>query len=187
LICKSGIFVFILSLSLLYSCENDIEKVKLVTEKDILPVETASNLTILYSDSAKIKMRVQAKKMNRYAGEDPYTEMEGGVKLEFFNDSLFVTTILTSNKAFRKDKEQIMEAMENVTVINSKNEKLNTEHLIWDESESRIFTTEFVKITTENNIIFGEGFESNQQFTNYKIFKIRGTINLKNNANSQNP
>ena len=41
-------------------------------------------------------------------------------------------------------------------------------------------TARFVKITTADEIIFGDGFESNQDFTKYKIFKIRGTISLKN-------
>ena len=36
----------------------------------------------------------------------------------------------------------------------------------------------FVKITTEDEIIMGEGFESNQSFTKFKIKKIKGTISL---------
>jgi hypothetical protein len=50
------------------------------------------------------------------------------------------------------------------------------EHLIWDRAENKIYSNEFVKITTDDEIIMGEGFESNEQFTKYRILKPKGTI-----------
>ena len=64
-------------------------------------------------------------------------------------------------------------------VVNKKGETLNTEHLIWEEKTEKIHTDEFVKITTEDEVIFGHGFESNQDFSKYRIKKIKGTIDLK--------
>ena len=69
-----------------------------------------------------------------------------------------------------------MEAKGDVVFINEVGEKLNTEHLIWNQKEERIYSEEFVKITTADEIIWGEGFESNQSFTNFKIKHIKGTI-----------
>ena len=76
-------------------------------------------------------------------------------------------------------KVEIMEAKNNVVVVNEKGEQLNTEHLTWDKKQSLIYTKEFVKITTAEEIIYGNGLESNQSFTKYKIKDIKGTINLK--------
>ena len=61
-------------------------------------------------------------------------------------------------------------------MINELGEKLNTEHLIWLQEEERIYSEVFVKITTEDEIIMGDGFESNESFTNFKITHITGTI-----------
>jgi len=36
-----------------------------------------------------------------------------------------------------------------------------------------------VKITTADEVIYGDGLESNQDFTKYKIKNIKGTIHLK--------
>ena len=72
-----------------------------------------------------------------------------------------------------------MEAKRNVVVVNEKGEKLNTEHLIWEEEGDRITSDAFVKITTADEILMGEGLESNQSFTKYRIKKIKGTIRLK--------
>jgi len=168
-------------------CENDIEKVKLVTSKDRTPVEHATGLNIVYSDSSEMKVRVVAKLMNRYQGEDPYTEMPEGVKVEFFDKDLKPSTTMTAKRAVKREKAQQMEAFGNVEVVNAKGEKLNTEHLVWNEITKKISSEEFVKITTPDKIIYGKGFESNQDFTSYRIFKITGTINISRNENTPNP
>ncbi|MFN5325121.1 MAG: LPS export ABC transporter periplasmic protein LptC [Bacteroidota bacterium] len=172
---------------LLVSCENDIEKVNLVTTKQNLPIESASGLTIHYSDSAVVRVKVKAKTMNRYTGDDPYTELPDGIRVEFFDKFKKTSTTLTASRAIKKERSQTMEAFGNVEVVNVKNEKLNTEHLVWNEMTKKISSNEFVKITTPDKIIYGKGFESNQDFTNYRIFKITGTININRYENTSNP
>jgi hypothetical protein len=46
-------FILVLLIILLAGCENDIEKVKLITAQKEIPIETATGLEIIYSDSAK--------------------------------------------------------------------------------------------------------------------------------------
>lgn len=59
----------------------------------------------------------------------------------------------------------------NVEAISVKGDKLNTEELTWNQKTQKISSDKFVKITTRDEIIFGDGFESNQDLTNYKIKK----------------
>lgn len=169
------------------ACENDLERVKLVTGRDRLPVEVSTGMTILYSDSGLVKVRIAAAEMHRFDSDSPYTELPKGVKVEFFGPDLTITSTLTSRYAIRKDRDQITEARTDVVVINQKGEKLNTEHLVWDEQKARIYSNEFVKITTPDKIIYGDGFEADQSFTNYKIYKIKGTINIDANEHATNP
>ena len=178
-------FILVGSLSMLLfsSCENDIAKVKLITSQDHLPVESAKNIRILYSDSARVQVQITSPLMNRYNTKGTYLEMPRGVKLLFFAeqgpaDTTNVRSRLTANYAIRYEKERKMEARNNVVVINDKGEQLNTEHLVWDEVQEKIYSEGFVKITTPEEIIYGQGFESNQNFTKYKIFNIKGTISL---------
>ena len=107
--------------------------------------------------------------------------------MEFYDPQMEVSSTLTSNYAIRKEKENTIEAKDDVVVVNVKGEKLNTEQLIWNERTSKIYSNEFVKITTPDKIIFGNGFESNQDFTNYKIFSIKGTINITQDEHTQDP
>ena len=55
---------------------------------------------------------------------------------------------------------------------------MNTEQLIWDIGQKRIISDAFVKITTADEIIYGDGLESNQEFTKYIIKNIKGIISV---------
>ena len=170
---------FILISVLFFSCENDIEKIKIITSKEKSPIESARNIEILYSDSGIVRTQIISPELNRYISDKPYLELPKGVKVLFFNDSMKVQSWLTANYAKKYEREKKMEAKNNVVVVNEKGDQLNTEHLIWDEQQEKIFSDAFVKITTADEIIYGDGLEANQNFTQYKIFNIKGTINLK--------
>ena len=73
-------------------------------------------------------------------------------------------------------RKNLMEAKKQ-SAKNVKGDLLETEHLIWNEKEI-VYTEEFVKITTKNEVIYGKGLVSNQDFTKYTIKKISGTIML---------
>lgn len=163
------------------ACENDIEKVKIITGKKAIPAERGKDVEIIYSDSAKIKARLLAKELNRYIEKQPYIEMPKGIKLYFYDNNQKVNSTLTSQyaKVLQYPDNNIMEAKRKVVVVNEKNETLQTEHLVWNQKEEKIISDAYVTITTKDEIIMGDGLESNQSFTKYKIKKMKGTINLK--------
>lgn len=161
------------------SCANDPEKVKKVTQKDTLPLQTALGVDVLFTDSAQLKIHLTAPKVEQYAGNRDYEEMTKGVRVEFYDDSGKVDSYLTANYAIRRVKDNRMEAKNDVVVVNTKGEKLNTEHLIWDGNKRRISTESSVKITTADQIIVGTGLESDETFTDYEIKNITGTFTLK--------
>jgi LPS export ABC transporter protein LptC len=172
--------VLIAGLIFLTACENDIEKVKLFGTHERSPLESATNIKIIYSDSAKVQAELTAPVMNHYEGENPYLEMPKGLKVIFYNAAMEVKSRLTADYGIRNEHEQKMEARKNVVVVNEKGEQLNTEHLVWDERREKLLSDEFVKITRKDEIIYGTGFEANQDFTRYKIFNIKGTISVDN-------
>lgn len=169
--------VLIALLSVLFSCENKDVEITQKEEKD-LPVQTTEDVEILYSTNGRLDFQLNAPIMDQYEGEEPYTEMPEGVHIKIFDSLMSVSAELTANYAIDMEYAERMEAREDVVVINEKGEQLNTEHLIWDKKTSRITSNTFVKITTENEIITGEGLESNQDFTEYRILKPKGIINI---------
>jgi LPS export ABC transporter protein LptC len=88
-------------------------------------------------------------------------------------------TEMTAGYAVSYEGKGKMEARINVVVVNNKGETLKTQHLIWEEKTKKIYTHEFVTITTKEEILYGDGLESNQEFTKYRIKNIKGTIAVK--------
>ncbi|HOY30720.1 MAG TPA: LPS export ABC transporter periplasmic protein LptC [Bacteroidales bacterium] len=158
------------------SCKNKIEDVNALVYSDTSPVETGKTIEIVYSDSAEIQAIIKSPFYKRYAGKDPYLEMPQGLNATFYDSSMQVKTHLTSKYAIKYDKKNIMEVKNDVVVVNEKGEKLNTEHLIWDEKTRRIYTDVFVKITTPDKVFYGDGLDADDSFLKWVIKKPRGTF-----------
>ena len=50
--------------------------------------------------------------------------------------------------------------------------------LIWNEKIQKFYTDKFVTITTPTQIIYGDGLESNQNFSDYTILKVKGVFGV---------
>ena len=66
----------------------------------------------------------------------------------------------------------IQTLIDTVELLQNKTDILETEKLNWNKQKEEIFTDEFVKITTDNEVIFGQGLVSNQNFSKYTIRKL---------------
>ena len=175
---KSGVSLVLLATVFLFltSCKDEIKKVALSGPADKLPIESVTNLELIYSDSAKVKFKLRAPLSKTFDKPKLIIEFPRGVAIDGYDDSLHINSKLTANYAIRYEDEGRMEAMKNVVVINKKGEKLNTEHLIWDEKLHKITTLDSVRITTGDEILYGDGLEANEDFTRYRILKPKGII-----------
>lgn len=169
-------FVGLVIFSILVSCKNDIETINIVTAKSSLPNETGKNVEIIYSDSARLKVKLTGPVIEHYSKDTAYVVFPKGMHVLFYDDSAKVKTELTARYGVRYEGLGRMEAKNDVVLVNEKGEKLNTEKLIWDEQKQLIYTDAFVKITRADEIMYGDGLESNQDFTRYKIKNIKGTL-----------
>src|SRR5205085_3897121 len=125
------------------------------------PAQTFNRLEIFYSDSARVKAKVEAPVMYRYYEKQPRTEMPEGVKMFIYDDNHQISTTLTAKYAIQDEIKKTIEARNDVVVRNSKGEQLNTEKLVRDERTGKFSSDAFVKITTATEVIMGEGFEAN--------------------------
>ncbi|MBN2778043.1 MAG: LPS export ABC transporter periplasmic protein LptC [Bacteroidales bacterium] len=173
--------LIILISTILFCCKNDIEEVNKLTVSNDRPSFQVIDLETSFSDSGQVKVKIFAPELVRYErGELQYDEYPEGVNVEFYNSGMEVTGTLRCNYARYLIKEERWEAKSDVEVNNTeKDERINTELLYWDIKKELIYSDKFVRITTAEEILFGEGFESNQDFSKWKILKPTGTINVK--------
>ncbi|MBP7261992.1 MAG: LPS export ABC transporter periplasmic protein LptC [Bacteroidia bacterium] len=175
----SFLFVLLVGTLVHAGCKNDIEKVKLLSEPTKFPVEKGVNVEMLYTDSGIIKAKMFAPLIERYQDEKPYTEMTKGITCYFYNKDQVVENFLKAKYAIRYEHEKKMIARDSVVLVNTKGERLNTEEIIWDEQRKKIHSDKYVTIHTADEILYGYGFESNEDFSKYKIFKLSGTIRME--------
>lgn len=171
----SGLFFILFS-----SCDMSKEEDKVNKMlSDTLFSERAEVVEIRYVDSGLLKAVLYAPVLERFPTNPPYTLFDQGVKGYFYDQNGKIDNSLKANYAISHDEEKIVELKNNVELINVKKERLNTEKLIWDQKSRKIYTDQFVKITTPENIIYGNGFEANQEFTSYRIFDVKGMVSVK--------
>ena len=87
------------------------------------------------------------------------------LKVQFFDINGKKESELSSDYGIIDDENELMVVENNVVVRNINGDILETEKLNWNKQKEEIFTDEFVKISTENEVIFGEGLVSNQNFS----------------------
>lgn len=172
------LFLVVLGVQLT-SCENDQAEIKRVTSISKDPIEDIKGLEMLYSDSGIVRVKVTSPELKKLIVPEPITELPSGIHIQFFNLSMEVTSELRAKYAIHYENDSKWEARNDVVVVNEKGDQLNTEKLIWSEREEKLTSDEHVKITTAEEIIYGKGFEANQDFSRYKIFNVKGRITVK--------
>lgn len=155
----------------------EVEKVSLNREK--VPQETGESIEVIYTDSSLLKARVMAPVMEKFNEKDKtYLEMPDGVEAYFFNNDEERNSHLRANYGIRYLKKNETVVEDDVVVVNKEGDTLRTEKLTWDEKKGKIYSDQFVKVKTAEEIILANGFESNPTFTNYEFYDIEGTIQI---------
>ena len=167
-------------IAMLFACKNDLKEVAAMDFSDTVPDISARNIDFTFSDSAMVQIRLTGPVMHAYEGEDPYMVFPEGFMVEFYDSVLNVTTTITGLYGIHYREKKFMEARHNVVVTNFETgERLDTEELIWDMNKEIIYSNKFVKITSEDGVIFGDGLEAEQDFSKRKILNPSGEIEVK--------
>lgn len=184
---KSSLFLIVFSL-LALSCSDYAKKnvEKMMKSDTLIYTQEASDVTINYSDSGLLKARITAKKLLGYKKDgNEIIKMPKGVIANFYNDEGEIESYLTAENGTSYQTQKLTEVNRNVVVQNIKGERLNTEKLIWDQRKQLIYTDKFVRITTKDEVLTGDGMEAKQDFSNWKILKPRGNIKIQKDSTNQ--
>ena len=168
-------FILLLTISLSSCIKNDLKEVEEIT-KDRTPAEVSTTIEAVYSDSAKVKAKLNAPEMIRTITKAPTIEMRKGLAVIFYENELAEKSRLRANYGIRYLTTGITKVSGDVQVTNIKGDTMNTEELFWNEPKQKIYSNKFVKVKTKDEIILSEGFESDVGFNDYTFFKVRGRV-----------
>jgi LPS export ABC transporter protein LptC len=164
------------------SCsENAVEEIdKLPKDRSKYPVSISKNMHLHLSDSAVKKVEIKTSVLERYDNaKPPFNKMPKGIHVQFLDSLGETEATVDANFATHYPEKQELVLENNVIIINKKGEKLNSEHVTWNAETHQISSNDFVKITTEDQIIYGDGFIANEDFTDYQINHIKGIVAIE--------
>ena len=145
-------------------------------EKDIhdqLSTNVEITLTKKGNVTAKIKSEV-LKKNN----QSLQLELFDNVNVDLFDENFQQKSLIKSQSAMVNEKENKIKAYGSVVVISDDGKILMTDSLTWDNNSDKIYTDSNLEfITSDSDTLYGTGFKSNIDLTNWNILQPRGRIN----------
>ena len=145
-------------------------------EKDIhdqLSTNVEITLTKKGNVTAKIKSEV-LKKNN----QSLQLELFDNVNVDLFDENFQQKSLIKSQSAMVNEKENKIKAYGSVVVISVDGKILMTDSLTWDNNSDKIYTDANLEfITSDSDTLYGTGFKSNIDLTNWNILQPRGRIN----------
>ena len=146
------------------------------------PLSSMDSAITQMSDSGIVVMQLETALQNNFENGD--REWPQGFYIEWYNSRGQVTSYFSANYVYFTKADNLYRA-EGKVVVKSfvKQDELNTEELYWNQAEEKFYTDKFVTINSEGEVHTGEGMESNQDFTAYRILKPNGTFTLEDDPN----
>ena len=165
---------YLLLFFILTSCSRSYEAEATLNDvHDQLSVDVEITLT----EKGNIKALIKSKLLER---NDNSLELKltDNVNVDLYDDNYQHLSLITSNYAFVSETENKINAFGDVIVAADNGQQLWTDSLLWDNKADKIFTNASLTFISGNlDTLYGTGFESNIDLTNWKITKPRGSIN----------
>lgn len=171
-----GVVVILVLSACSSSIKNDS---KLTSARDSLAIMRSYNIVTLVSDSGVTRYRVETPEWLVYdKAERPYWLFPQGLHMDRFDEFLNVYSRVDANYAIYFTNDDVWELYDSVRVTNVHDECFETDKLIAEPRNDKIYTDQFVKVTQKDRIITGVGMHSNKNLTRYVIEKTQGVIPL---------
>ncbi|WP_222166537.1 LPS export ABC transporter periplasmic protein LptC [Edaphocola aurantiacus] len=149
---------------------------KMVTKEEML-IDRADSVTVILSKEGHTKARLRTKEfIQNEEAKPPYLDMNKGLKVEFYNDSMKVESVLTAKTARFYTQSSNILVQDSVLVVNDKGEQLKTQQMVWNNDLQKFYTQKPVQIIRGTSITYGTGLEANRDFSWIRIFNQTGTI-----------
>lgn len=170
---------FVLLALLLASCRNDMEKVRLFDPQN-LPQQSLDTIRAVRSLGGKKQMVLSAPRVVVYDKPERKTVYPDGIGMMIFDNAGAVAASIKAEYAHSLDEKKIVEARRNVVIIDfGSGDTSYLNSIVWNSAEHRIYSNDTVKSVNGKRITYGDGFESDDEFTAPRILHQRGTMTFE--------
>jgi len=154
-----------------YSCKGNLSEAEKL-DLNVIPLETVDSMFFLQSENGRLKMRVEAPRMEVYEHDTVAFDLfPRGLKVfGYAEDGSLETTIVSDQARHDKtpgtDQEQ-WSAYGHVVIRNvAKKQTMETDTLYWDSKAREIWTDCYIKMYSPDGIMQGYGMRSDEMARN---------------------
>ena len=164
--------LFFVIFSLFLSCYNNTKNLNTKSIQDY-PDNFITNPKITIYNKNKLSLETTSDLLIKNESED--TKLKNNVTATFYNELGIKTSVLNSDSAFINEIDNSFNAFGNVKVVSDSGFILSTNSIYWDRNYNKVISNDSIRFTTEkNDTLYGLGFESDTDLSNWKILKPSG-------------
>lgn len=164
----------------LSSCINDPAEVAAFRDRFDPKMEVATQVEIMYSDSAVLKVIVTAPTMHNFTDPgEQRQEFPDGLHVTFLDEQEDTSSTLVASWGVYLRRENRITVRDSVVWESVDLQRLETEELNWDEKQERIHTNKFVVLRQPDYLIYGYGLEADQDFKNATVLQVSGRVPIE--------
>ena len=177
--------IVLLGAILSIACENDQKDIDRLTNIEAEEaVDISKDVTVIYSDSARVKAELKAPEMRQYHDSTGNMEFKKGVLVIFYDDNAKESQRITSEYAILKQKQKLTEFRKNVVITMADGSVIKTEELIHDEQKKQYYGSQPISadFTDGRGQMQGTSFISDVDFKIVDFTNATGIIYPKSNS-----
>ena len=171
--------VTIFIVAMFFSCNDSLKEVQGIGVSENEPIGVDYNMNVKYTDSGRVTANLISTKMLDYTNRDfPFNEFVDGVTLHVYDEDNKKSTV-EANHAIVYSDTDLIDMRDNVVITTHDNSVLKTDQLYYDKKKNWLFTNVPVEFKTKQDLIKGNGFDSDSKFTNAEVLEVTGIITLE--------
>ncbi|UKM66197.1 LPS export ABC transporter periplasmic protein LptC [Flavobacteriaceae bacterium GSB9] len=171
--------VTICIVAMFFSCNDSLKQVQQIGISDNEPIGVDYNMNVKYIDSGRVSANLISAKMLDYTNRDfPFNEFVDGVTLYVYDKDNKKSTVV-ADYAIVYGNTDLIDMRDNVVITTHDNSVLKTDQLYYDQKKEWLFTNHPVEFQTEQDLIKGNGFDSDSKFENAQVLEVTGIITIE--------
>lgn len=171
---------FALVAILLVSCRNDMNKVHMFDSRDV-PQQVIDSVGVTRSNFGNLQMSLKAPLVVVVDKPERTTIFPKGFNMYIFGDEGdSIVADIRADSATSLDDRKIIKAHRNVVIIDHRTgDTTYLDSIIWESVSHTIYSRAPVKSVNGPRVTYGDGFESDENFTTPIIYHQRGTMTIE--------
>ncbi|RLD28459.1 MAG: LPS export ABC transporter periplasmic protein LptC [Bacteroidetes bacterium] len=176
LIYKTLSMVTVFTVILFFSCKNNFKEIQNIGIIDGGPLSIAENINTKYTDSGKLKSNLISPKMLNYSNREfAFYEFPEGINLTMYDKENNKSNVI-ADYAILYDETDLIDLQGNVVLTTHNKDTLYADQLFYNRKTEWLFTNLPVRFRTKDQLINGNGFDSDRSFANAHVLEVTGII-----------